>query len=327
MRSPCEYRQGCIPGAISLPLLDDEERCAVGTTYRTVGPEQAKQQGLSIVAGKLPELVSQIRAHCRTGRPVIIYCWRGGMRSKSVVTILELMDIPAFQLAGGYKAYRTYVLERLAAFRLRPTVVVLSGSTGVGKTAMLKRLEQAGLPVIDLEALANHRGSVFGQIGLGRPQTAQNFDALLLMELSRLNDQPFIVVECESKRIGNVYLPEVLYQGMQQGKKVLVRAGVETRVSRLIDEYVDIEDNHREETISSIAALAKRLGKARTDQLLEAFAAGRVREVVRTLLTDYYDPLYGYEQAAPSAFDRIVEAEDIDRASSEIIEYLNTLRG
>lgn len=327
MRSPSEYQQGCIPGAINLPLLDDEERGEVGTTYRTVGPDQAKQQGLSIVSGKLPDLVSQIREYHKTGRTVVVYCWRGGMRSKSVVSVLDLMGISAYQLVGGYKAFRTHVLESLTSFPLRPAIVVLSGSTGVGKTTMLKKLMQAGVPVIDLEALANHRGSVFGQVGLGRPQTAQNFDALLLSELSGLNNQPYIIVECESKRIGNVYLPEVLYQAMQKGKKILAQASVETRVSRLIEEYMDIYNHRQEEILGSIAQLAKRLGNTRTNKMLEDFTAGRVRDVVRTLLVDYYDPLYGYEKADPSGFDRIVDAEDMDKASSEIIDYLNTLRG
>lgn len=326
MRSPSEFAAGAIPGAVNIPLLDDDERSEVGTTYKCVGPEEAKQQGLAIVAAKLPELVAGIRDRHKSGRTVIVYCWRGGMRSKSVVSILDIMGIPAYQLAGGYKGYRRHILDRLAAYTVKPTVVTLCGSTGVGKTTLLAMLAERGVPVIDLEKLANHRGSVFGSVGLGPPATAQNFDALLLGELTRLEDAPYIVVECESKRIGNVYIPDALFAAMKAGPKMLARAGVETRVTRLIDEYLDLYNLRRDEILASIQSLAKRLGAAKTQRLLDAFDAGEVREVVRTLLVEYYDPLYGYEKAAPANFDFIVDAEELPAATYGIIEYLSTLR-
>jgi tRNA 2-selenouridine synthase len=325
MRAPAEYADGHIPGAVSIPLFDDDERRIVGTIYHKNGPEEAKQQGLGIVSGKLPELVSQIRDLYQSGRTVVVYCWRGGMRSKSVVSVLELMGIPAFQLVGGYKAYRRYVLDTLAAFDLTPTVVSLCGSTGVGKTTLLTLLQDAGAAVIDLEKLANHRGSAFGQVGLGQPATAQNFDAQLLIELRRLNDSPYILVECESKRIGNVYIPEVLFAAMKRGPRILAHASVETRVARLMDEY--LSSYSPEEIRDSLITLTKRLGAAKTDRLLAAFAAGRVDEVVRFLLVDYYDPLYGYEKAKGDEFAFKVDAEDLSQAAAAIMGYLITLRG
>ncbi len=327
MRSPAEFANGAIPGAVNIPLLDDAERKEIGTIYKHTGPEQASEQGLAIVSAKLPAMVGSIREHHRSGRTVVVYCWRGGMRSKSVVGILDIMGIPAFQLLGGYKAYRRYVLDALEAFRLKPPVVTLCGSTGVGKTALLALLKERGVPVIDLEGLANHRGSAFGGVGLGKPATAQNFDALILAELIAYNDAPYIVVECESKRVGNVYVPEALFAAMKQGPKILARAGVETRVGRLIDEYLDIYSSRGDEIRASIQALNKRLGNAKTAQLLAAFAADEVREVVRTLLVDYYDPLYGYEKADPGEFAFTVDAEDLSAAAARIIDYLKTLRG
>lgn len=326
MRSPSEFAAGAIPGAVNIPLLDDEERAVVGTTYKSAGPDDAKQQGLAIVAAKLPALVAAIRGHYKAGRAVVVYCWRGGMRSRSVVGILDIMGIPAYQLAGGYKGYRRHVLDTLAAFTVRPTVVTLCGSTGVGKTTLLAMLAERGVPVIDLERLANHRGSVFGGVGLGPPATAHNFDALLLSELTRLRDAPHIVVECESKRIGNVYIPDALFTAMKAGPKVLAHASVETRVTRLIDEYLDIYNRRQNEIHASIKSLAKRLGTAKTQRLLDAFAAGEVREVVRTLLVEYYDPLYGYEKADPAAYAFTVDAEELDPAAAAITNYLKTLR-
>ncbi len=327
MRSPSEFANGAIPGAINIPLLDDAERGEVGTIYKLTGPEEAKQQGLAIVSAKLPALVGSIRAQYKGGRTVVVYCWRGGMRSKSVVGILEIMGIPAYQLLGGYKAYRRHVLETLESFDLKPTVVTLCGSTGVGKTTLLALLKEQGVPVIDLEKLANHRGSVFGSVGLGKPATAQNFDALILRELLRYNDAPYIMVECESKRIGNVYIPEPLFAAMKKGPKLLAYADIETRVTRLIEEYLDVYNSRGDEIRASIQALRARLGAVKTDRLSAAFAAGEVREVVRTLLTDYYDPLYGYEQAAPADYAVTVDAADFSRAAAGIIDYLNTLRG
>jgi tRNA 2-selenouridine synthase len=327
MRAPSEFRDGRIPGAVNVPLFSDEERRVVGTIYKQVGSDDAKQTGLSLVSSKLPAIVNRIRTFHKEGHTVVVYCWRGGMRSKSVVSVLELMGIPAYQLLGGYKSYRRYVLDSLTEFNLKPKIVVLCGSTGVGKTTILNMLISKNIPVIDLEKLANHRGSAFGQVGLGRSETAQNFDALLLEELKQLNDQPYIIVECESKRIGKVYLPNVLYDAMQTGIKILAHAGVETRIGRLMDEYMDVFNNNHDQIYASLESLKNRLGAKKTQRLLDAFSANQVKEVVHTLLVDYYDPLYGYEKADPASFDFVVDAENLELASTKIIQYLNSLRG
>lgn len=326
MRSPGEFITGHIPGAINIPLFSDTERAQIGTIYKQISVDSAKERGLSIVSAKLPAMVSQIREFYQAGRNVVIYCWRGGMRSKSVVTVLELMGISAYQLLGGYKGYRRYVLDSLINFPVKPEIVVLCGSTGVGKTTLLNMLAERNIPIIDLEGLANHRGSAFGQIGLGPPATAQNFDAQLLLQLQHLNSQPYIVVECESKRIGKVFLPEVLYQAMRQGRRILVNASIETRISRLLAEYLDIFQQNHQAITDSIMVLSKRLGKKKAQALLTRFEAGDVREVVRILLTDYYDPLYSYEGANPAAFDFVVDANDLSMTTTKIAEYLSQVR-
>jgi tRNA 2-selenouridine synthase len=323
MRSPNEFEQGHIPGAVNIPLFSNEERAEVGTIYKKVGNDEAKMKGLAIVSTKLPNLVSQIRAMYKKGGTVVVYCWRGGMRSKSLVTILEIMGITAYQLLGGYKAYRRYVLDSLEKFILIPRIVVLCGSTGVGKTILLNKLEKRGMPIIDLEALANHRGSVFGQIGLGKPATAQNFDANLLKKLQSLNSEPYIAVECESKRIGNIYLPDVLYNAMQKGTKILVKANIETRIQRLIAEYTGIYNENYEGIIASIKAISKRLGVKNAQKLIEDFSQGKINEVVRTLLVEYYDPLYGYETCNHGNYDMVIDAENLDQTIDSLVSYLN----
>ena len=326
MRSPAEFAIGHILGAINIPIFSNEERAKVGTLYKNVSAEQAKDLGLSIASGKLPDLVSQIRILYKTGRPVIVYCWRGGMRSKSIVSVLNLMGIQVFQLIGGYKAYRRHVLDSLLNFTINPKIIVLCGSTGVGKTSLLQLLAEKNIPIIDLEKLANHRGSVFGQVGLGQSTTAQFFDASILMELVHLNTEPYIIVECESKRIGNVYLPDCLYQAMQTGIHILVNTDMETRISRLIAEYTDLDETTTKQIISSLKALSKRIGIKKMSKLLSDFDSGEIRTVVRTLLVDYYDPLYGYEKLDQNNYNLTVNCDDLDLALLQIIDYLEGLR-
>jgi tRNA 2-selenouridine synthase len=327
-RSPSEYEQGHIPGAVNVPLLEDDERAIVGTLYKQRGPEEAKQKGLDIVSGKLSDMVKQVSS-LMANLPsafLVVYCWRGGMRSRSVLTILELMGISGNQLIGGYKAYRRYVQDQLACFSLRPQIIVLCGSTGVGKTNVLQLLEDQGYPVIDLEKLANHRGSAFGQVGRGKPATAQNFDAQVLRLLVQYNQEPFIIVECESRKVGNVFLPEILYEGMKSGLRILTRASIATRVQRLIVEYTDVLLPHDPEILTSINSLTKKLGKKKVSQLLSDYEAGNLIDFTRTLLEEYYDPLYGYETASSDSFDLVVQAEDLNQSAVEIAEYIDRLK-
>ncbi|HML31562.1 tRNA 2-selenouridine(34) synthase MnmH [Sporomusa sphaeroides] len=324
VRSPAEYETGHIPGAVNIPLFSDDERVQVGTTYRQVGVEEAKLQGLVLASAKLPDIVGRVQQLRKSGRKVVVYCWRGGMRSRAVVTVLELMGILSSQLSGGYKAYRQFVLNRLRTFEVKPIIIVLCGSTGTGKTLILNQLANANIPVINLEQLANHRGSVFGQIGLGRPATAQIFDTNLLLALDQLNTQPYIVVECESKRIGNVYLPDCLFDAMRRGKKILVSADIEVRVDRLIKEYIHLykDKDNDEAIVAGLESLRRRLGNKKTECLLADFRAGKVRDVVKVLLVDYYDLMYGYGQSDTAIYDVEVNADDIEQATEVIIQYL-----
>ena len=327
MRSPAEFSIGHILDAINIPIFSNEERAEVGTLYKNVSAEKAKDLGLSIASRKLPNFVTEIRNLSKFGRPIVVYCWRGGMRSKSIACVLDLMGIKVSQLIGGYQAYRRHVLDRLLTFKINPKIIVLCGSTGVGKTSLLKLLAGKNIPIIDLEKLANHRGSVFGQIGLGKATTAQLFDSLLLRELDTLNNQPYIIVECESKRIGNIYLPDCLCQGMGKGIQILVVTDIETRISRLINEYPHVDKTNTNEIITSLKSLTKRLSVKKINKLLADLDSGEIGSVVHTLLVDYYDPLYGYDKLDQNIYSLIVNCDDLDLASLQIINYLEELRG
>ncbi len=326
LRSPGEYQTGHILNAMNIPIFDDDERAEVGYTYKNIGVDAAKDLGLSIASKKLPDIVKKIRSLYTNKHTLILYCWRGGMRSRSIVSILELMGIPSFQLVGGYKGYRRHILDALEAFTVKPQIVLLCGSTGVGKSALLHSLANHNIPVIDLEQLANHRGSSFGQVGMGIPETAQNFDAKILEQLQMYNNSPYIVVECESKRIGNVYLPDCLYTKMKTGLKILLYADMEVRISRLIEEYTNnMHNRNMEELLTSLASLGKRLGKKVITQLTTDLKEGRLRNVVKVLLVDYYDPLYGYERANQSGFNLTINCDNLDYALKTVIAFLHEL--
>jgi len=325
MRSPLEYAEGSIPGAVNVPIFDNAERAEIGTIYRQQAMETAKTRGLEIASAKLPGLVQRIKAAAGR-RQIIVYCWRGGMRSRSIATILQLMGIRVYQLVGGYKAYRQYVLKRLQDYKIGPCFVVFHGLTGVGKTALLQELERDGWPVLDLESLANHRGSAFGHIGKGNGVTAKNFDALLLAALDKYQGERFVFVEAESKRIGNVYVPDCVMEAMRRGRHILLSATMETRVERLLHEYLN-EPRQAEyanaDIFRSLETLQKRLGKAKTAKLRALLQAGKYEAFVEMLLVDYYDPLYDYSEKDVHKFDFHVSTENIRTAADDIVKFLS----
>jgi len=326
MRSPSEYADGHLPGSINIPVFTNEERAEVGVLYRHQGAEIAKIKGLEIASVKLPNMIQQIN-QLANQQSVIVYCWRGGMRSRSIATILDLMGVPVYQLTGGYKAYRSYVLARLHNHRINPRIVLLHGLTGVGKTTILQMLAQRAIPTIDLEDLANHRGSVFGHIGKGPSVTAKNFDAVLLTLLEKYQQESYIIVEAESKRIGNVYLPDCLYKAMQAGLHVLVTASKETRINRLLEEYLQEGGIPSTVIIQSLETLQTRLGKAKVKILQDLVMQGEYHRFVEILLVDYYDPLYKYEGPDNTEYDLCISSENMTEATDQIIEFLNEVGG
>lgn len=324
VRSPLEFAEGSIPGAINVPIFDNDERVEIGTIYKQIGVEKAKARGMEIASAKLPFLIEQIKTLAGK-RNVIVYCWRGGMRSRSIATILQLMDIPVYQLVAGYKAYRQSVLQRLQNYNVESRFVVLHGLTGVGKTELLTVLADRGLSIIDLEGLANHRGSVFGHIGKGHAVSAKNFDAMLLEALDRYQQERYVFVESESKRIGNVYLPDCVMNAMHQGIHILVSATMQTRVNRLLDEYMhkEAESCADAEIIRSLDTLRNRLGKASVAKLKELFQQKNYHAFVEILLLNYYDPLYRYSDEDANTFDLYVSSENISEAADQILDFLN----
>lgn len=321
VRSEGEYLEATIPGALNLPLLNNEERAQVGSTYTQISPTLAKEEGLEFISPKLPNLVKQAQQWSEQG-PLVLFCWRGGMRSKSLASVLDLMGVPVYRLQGGYKAYRKKVL---AFFEQKPSLkfVVLRGNTGVGKTEILKQLKSDGYPAIDLEKLANNRGSVFGDVGLGDAPSQKKFEALLYEELREIKDRghSYIIVECESKRIGRVTLPVNFYNAMQQGTQILVYDSISNRINRLVQEYTEIPDSLTQ-IREALMRLEKTLGHKKLEQCNLFLEENRLADFTKILL-EYYDALYGYPNEQSPEYEFAVNQISPDRVSEELKAFFD----
>ena len=291
VRTPAEFAETTIPGAVNVPIFSDDERAKIGTLYKNEGKTVARKLGIELVAPRIPQLLEQIetaRQGCKG--PVIVFCWRGGMRSLAITSFLNLAGIHARQLVGGHKAFRRHVCAYFEQQQW-PPVYVVRGLTGVGKTRVLHELQQQDYPVIDLEGLANHRGSAFGALGL-QPQPSQKmFDSLLWDRLDRLRDADYLVTEGESLHIGRVQVPKGFHRAMQVEKSIWLNASLEFRTQIILGDYPAL-DQLREQFEKPILALKERLGKQVVADLLTLLQQSQWEALVRELMIRYYDPLY-----------------------------------
>ena len=326
-RSPAEYAEATIPGAINAPILDNAERAEVGTLYKQVGKQAARRRGVELVVPKIPALIDLIASRqSATALPAVIFCWRGGMRSLALTQFLDLAGVPARQLSGGHKGFRRHVLEffeRAAWGRL----VVLRGLTGVGKTHYLHRLAELGLPVIDLEGLANHRGSAFGNLGLPPQPNQKMFEALLWNELRRIPGDGYALAEGESRHIGRVALPVTVYRALQTETSIWLNAPLAARVGNILSDY-PASDRLKEEFTPPIRALRDKLGKETVHRCLQLLDAGQWSELVSELMVNYYDPLYRHT-LPEKRIEVDLEPEEtvLQRIQSAVVEVLEASPG
>ncbi|GAA0604024.1 tRNA 2-selenouridine(34) synthase MnmH [Virgibacillus siamensis] len=286
VRSPNEYHDATIPGSINIPVFNDEERAEVGTLYKQVSQEAAKKRGLEIFSAKLPQFMEQFN---QINAPKTVFCWRGGMRSKTAATVLDLMGMDVHRLKGGYRTYRQWVVSSLENMDFKPAVYVLNGNTGSGKTILLNELAKKGYPMIDLEAMAGHRGSIFGQIGLN-PHNQKKFDSLLMREVRRLQDAPFVFIEGESRRIGKVTIPEFLYTKKEQGMQLFIDLPIDERVRNILDDYQPW--NSPDEFLDAFRRIKKRIHTPIAAEIDQDLQNGMYHDAVKLLLEYYYDPRY-----------------------------------
>ncbi|MBF0193443.1 MAG: tRNA 2-selenouridine(34) synthase MnmH [Magnetococcales bacterium] len=284
VRSPGEYATGHIPGAISLPLFSDEERKEVGTTYKQVGPKDAFQQGLDFVGPKMSHFVKMGEELSHEGH-IKLYCWRGGKRSQSIGWLLQQAGLKVMVLQGGYRSYRQTAMQKFA----QPVnLVVLGGHTGCGKTEILKRLTQKGEQVIDLEGLANHRGSAFGGIGQAKQPSNEQFFNMVWEQWRRMDHTRTVWIENESLCIGRVVVPEALLEQMKLAPLFIINAPIKLRMQYLIELY---GSQPKKEIAAAINKLSKKFGLQDTKQMLTQLEQGELKPVVNRLLK-YYDKGY-----------------------------------
>lgn len=271
-----------------MPLFDNEQRELVGTTYRRSGRQKAILTGLEIVGTRMRPLVEKALELTRhqSGEPKVrLHCWRGGMRSQSVEWLLNQADFNVDRLDGGYKSFRQYVRQ---LFQRQWPFVVLSGLTGAGKTRQLRLLKQEGQQILDLEGLANHRGSAFGGIGMPTQPTTEMFENQLAWQLRSLNPQKRIWVEDESKKVGRCVVPDELFHQINGGPAIFMDVPRPARSKILHQDYGDLSSD---EMIAAIQRITKRLGGQNAQAAIECIEANDRLNCCEILL-DYYDRQY-----------------------------------
>jgi len=291
VRSPGEYALDHIPGAISCPVLDDEERAEVGTLDRQQSSFEARRRGAALVARNIARhLETRFAQMPREWQP-LIYCWRGGQRSAAMMHVLSLVGWRVSRLAGGYQAYRRAVLADLEALPPQLDLRVISGPTGSGKSRLLGQLAAAGAQVLDLEALASHRGSVLGDLP-SRPQPGQKrFESLLWQALQRCDSAQPVYVESESRMIGTVRLPNALLARMRESPCIRLEVPLPARVRLLRAEYAHFEGSP-DALRAQLDRLVELHGRARVAAWKELLLRDDWDALVECLLSEHYDPAY-----------------------------------
>ncbi|PMS34891.1 tRNA 2-selenouridine synthase [Trinickia symbiotica] len=290
VRTPLEFAEDHVPGAINAPVLSNEERVIVGTLYKQ-SPFEATRLGAAMVARNIAHHLDTLFAdRPRTWRP-LIYCWRGGKRSGSMTTWFNMIGWQARQLDGGYRAYRRWVLDLLERVPPQLTYVALTGHTGTGKTRLLHALAAAGEQVLDLEGLARHRGSLLGALPDAEQPTQKAFDTALAAELSKFAPERPVFIEAESRRIGRISLPTTLLDAFRAGRRVRVVAPLETRVKFLLEDYGHLFDKPQyfKDQLQRLIGLHSR---QTVEHWLALIDAGEREALFAELVERHYDPAY-----------------------------------
>lgn len=284
VRTPAEYAQGHIVGAVNIPLFTNDERADVGTRYVQQSREEAIQRGLELVGPRLAGYVEQARG---LGKPLIVYCWRGGMRSSSMSWLFTTSGLASQTIPRGYKGFRTAAAQHLAQpWQWR----VVSGPTGSGKTTFLRTLAESGEQVIDLEGLAHHKGSSFGGIQQPAQPTTEHMMNRIHHAMRGFDLLRPVWLEDESRTIGRVHLPEVLYEAMKIAPRHVLETPLETRIANLVAEYGQLPPG---ELVAAFERIREKLGGERTQRAIEAVQRGDMTTAVEISL-DYYDRTYAF---------------------------------
>jgi tRNA 2-selenouridine synthase len=317
VRAPIEFNKGHIPGALNVPLLTNEDRHRVGLCYRQNGHHAAVHLGLQLVGPRMAELAKSGLDAAKDGH-IAVYCQRGGQRSQSMCWLWKQMGLTVYRLEGGYKSFRRWSNEILTQPR---EFLLLAGSTGVGKTAYLHRLIDAGEKVIDLEGLAHHKGSAFGAIGESASPTQSHFENTLAIKLWEYKLTEPIWLESESRRVGTCQIPSVIWSSMERANRIYIERELSQRIERLCTDYRSASIAELERALH---AIRKRLGPEAYKNALQDLHADYREGVVKQVL-GYYDRLYDRHKIRHQS--RILATLDVSTLSEEqIISYLKSVK-
>ncbi len=324
VRSPAEFEHAHIPKAFSLPLFTNDQRKVVGTTYKQQSREEAIKIGLDYFGPNMKSIVVQVEQllQKKNTKTVLVHCWRGGMRSAAIAWLLDLYGFKVYTLQGGYKAFRNWALQQfIAPYPLQ----VLGGFTGSAKTETLLVMQQRQQIVIDLEGLANHKGSAFGSLGMIAQPSTEMFENILALELRQAlikisnTPQNCIWVEAESQRIGNINIPIEFFKQMQAAPYLLVNIPFEERLNFIVSAYGKFE---KAELINATLRIKKRLGGLETKTAINFLLEDNVKDCF-ALLLQYYDKYYKKSKLGNEPMVQSIEFDDINATlnASKIIEW------
>ncbi|MBD3678296.1 MAG: tRNA 2-selenouridine(34) synthase MnmH [Rhodobacteraceae bacterium] len=310
VRAPSEFAEDHVPGAINLPVLDDEERARVGTIYKQVSPFDARKIGAALVARNAARHIEEALFDKPGGWRPLVYCWRGGQRSNSFATILGQIGWRVEVLEGGYRSYRRLVAGVLHDTPLPHRLILLDGNTGTAKTELLHLLAARGVQILDLEGLAAHRGSVFGPVA--HPQPAQKaFESALAQEIMRLDPSRPVVVEAESSKVGDLLVPPSLWAAMCAAPRIEVAAPLQARAEYLTRAYADLTADP-EALQQTIALLVPFQGREKVARWQEMASRAAHVELAGELMSDHYDPRYAkWRERQEASWLGRVEAETL----------------
>ena len=300
VRSPGEFERAHIPGAISFPIFNNEERAKVGTSYKQEGKEQAIELGLEIVGPKLANWVKMAKK-LAVDNTILVHCWRGGMRSGSMSWLFETAGLKVKTLVGGYKAYRNYVISE---FDRKIPFIVLGGKTGSGKTDILIEMQKRGAQVIDLEGVAHHRGSAFGHLGLAPQPSSEHFENEVVAQLRQMDYSKPIWIEDESRHIGQVFMPLGLYTQLRAAPILFLDIAAEYRLPHLVEVYAHYP---KEALAHAVGKIKKRLGGDFYKNAIEALQVDDFT-LVAAITLQYYDKAYvhGLKKRLPEQIQELV---------------------
>lgn len=327
VRSPKEYEEDHIKNSINIPLLENDEREIIGTIYKQIGKKEAIDKGYDIVVPKLDYFYNKVKDICLKYEKVVVYCFRGGMRSTSIVDFLISKGMKVYKLSGGYKSYRRYVLDYIDKVDDKFNFIVLHGNTGVGKTELLVNLDKKEIPILDFEQYANNSGSVFGEIFYKKSDSSQKyFESKIFNQLIKYEvlQKYNIFMESESKKIGRCILPNSIWENMKKAKHILITSSIENRVKRCVDDYTKKTFDNDEKLISAISKLKNTIGNKKVNELIEKSKMKDYEYIANFLMLEYYDKLY-YHSEKTYDYEFSVSNDYVDIAANFLEKYYSSL--